>query len=102
MLLTSSYGPTIIRSFNFDSLTANALSSVSGWILLTMTLIYGYTSDKFRIRGPVVLGGLTAAVTFWIAFQQMSESPSRNLKYALQVLTQGLNSSFHVSLQHKL
>lgn len=95
--LTSSYGPSLIRGFGFDALTANALSSVSGWILIVMTFSYGFLSDKTGFRGPLIIAALSAALIFWISFQQMSTSSNAWLKYGLQVMTQGLNSSFHVS-----
>lgn len=79
------------------ALQANALSSVAGWTLLVLTFVYGYTSDRFRLRGPLVLGALSIALTFWIAFQQKSLSSDRWLKYGLQVMAQGFNSAFHVS-----
>lgn len=78
------------------ALTANALSSVAGWTLLVLTLVYGYFSDKLRLRGPLVIFALTLSTIFWIAFQQTSLSSNRWLKYGLQVMAQGFNSGFHV------
>lgn len=62
-----------------------------------MTFVYGFTSDKTRLRGPIILFALTLALAFWITFQQVVTRPDRYLKYGIIVLTQGFNQSFHVS-----
>jgi hypothetical protein len=62
-----------------------------------MTFLYGFASDKTRLRGPIVLFALSLALIFWITFQQTSTSSNRSLKYGILVLTQGLSQSFHVS-----
>ncbi|WWC69063.1 uncharacterized protein I206_102999 [Kwoniella pini CBS 10737] len=89
------YGPTLIKGFNFDTLTANALSSVSGWIGLVTTASFGFLSDRTRIRGPVVITGLTLVWAFWVAFQQKSLSTDRWLKYGLQIMVQGFSIPSH-------
>lgn len=61
-----------------------------------MTFVYGFASDRTQLRGPIILIGLTLALVFWIGFQQTSTSSDRWLKYAMQVLTQGFVSSYHV------
>ncbi|WWC60694.1 uncharacterized protein I303_103270 [Kwoniella dejecticola CBS 10117] len=89
------YGPSLIKGFNFDTLTANALSSVSGWIGLVTTASFGFFSDRTRIRGPVVITGLTLVWAFWVAFQQKSLSTDRWLKYGLQIMVQGFSIPSH-------
>ncbi|WVW87157.1 hypothetical protein I302_109214 [Kwoniella bestiolae CBS 10118] len=89
------YGPTLIKGFNFDTLTANALSSVAGWIGLVTTASFGFFSDRTRIRGPVVVTGLALVWAFWVAFQQKSLSTDRWLKYGLQIMVQGFSIPSH-------
>ncbi|OCF38132.1 hypothetical protein I316_00356 [Kwoniella heveanensis BCC8398] len=89
------YGPSLIKGFNFDTLTANALSSVSGWIGLVTTASFGFISDRTRIRGPVVITGLALVWAFWVAFQQKSLSTDRWLKYGLQIMVQGFSIPSH-------
>ncbi|WVF71807.1 hypothetical protein IAT40_006615 [Kwoniella sp. CBS 6097] len=89
------YGAVLVKGFNFDTLTANALSSVSGWIGLVTTATFGIISDRTRIRGPVVVAGLVVVWAFWIAFQQKSLSTDRWLKYGLQMVVQGFSIPTH-------
>lgn len=78
------------------------MSSVAGWTSLVLTFVYGFTSDKTQLRGPLIIAALTLSVTFWIVFQQKSLSPDRWLKYGLQICAQGFNSAFHVGPSHAL
>ncbi|WVQ99096.1 hypothetical protein IAU59_006228 [Kwoniella sp. CBS 9459] len=89
------YGAVLVKGFNFDTLTANALSSVAGWIGLVTTAAFGIFSDRTRIRGPVVIAGLVTVWVFWIAFQQKSLSTDRWLKYGLQMVVQGFSTPAH-------
>lgn len=39
------YLPTLIKGFGFDTIKANALSSVGGWISLVLMLTYGFVGS---------------------------------------------------------
>lgn len=79
-------------------LTANALSSVAGWISLVVTFAFGFASDKLRIRGPLVIAAIGLFWAFWVAFQQNSLASDRWRKYGLLIMVQGFNAAYHVCL----
>lgn len=89
------YSPTLIKSFGFTTLKANALSSVGGFVLLVNMLIFGYLSDRTRARGALVIIALTFLWVWWIVFQYFSLSTNKWLKYAFLVLIGGTGQAFH-------
>jgi hypothetical protein len=70
-----SYAPTLVGSFGYPRLKANALVSVGGWLLLVVNVFSGWVAyvislfttyptltvkrDRTQKRGFVVLGGLS-------------------------------------------
>ncbi|GAA6004337.1 uncharacterized protein JCM10292_001431 [Rhodotorula paludigena] len=89
------YTPTLIRSFGFDTLKANALSSVAGWVGLVTTFAFGVLSDKTGRRGLSCIAAVACFWVFWVAFQQVSLGTDKWAKYALIVLVQGFNAAYH-------
>lgn len=62
-----SYMPSIIASYGYERLQANALSSVSGWIVIVLNLLWGWTADKTQRRGALVLAGVTFGWAFAVS-----------------------------------
>ncbi|ORY57979.1 major facilitator superfamily domain-containing protein [Leucosporidium creatinivorum] len=91
----SAYVPTLIKGFGFTTLKANALSSVAGWCGLIVTLSFGVFSDRTGLRGPSVIAAVGLFWLFWVAFQQVSTSTDKWLKYALLVVTTSFNAAYH-------
>lgn len=80
------YLPTLIKGFGFDTIKANALSSVGGWISLVLMITYGFArsvtplnllyllimltvpySDRFKNKGPIVILACFPYLILWIA-----------------------------------
>lgn len=53
------YTPSMIKSFGFDSVDANALTSVPVYCSMAWTLVLAYLSDWLGHRGPFVLLAIT-------------------------------------------
>lgn len=62
-----SYGPSIIASYGYGRLQANALSSIGGWATIVLALTWGYLADKTRRRGILVLISVTFGFIFSVS-----------------------------------
>ncbi|KAK4052702.1 hypothetical protein OIV83_001989 [Microbotryomycetes sp. JL201] len=89
------YLPRLIKSFGFDTLRANALSSVGGWIGIIALLSFGYLSDRTRKRGLSVIGAIAAGWVFWVAFQSKSQTGDRWTRYGLVTMVSAFMSVGH-------
>ncbi|BEJ10649.1 hypothetical protein CspHIS471_0100710 [Cutaneotrichosporon sp. HIS471] len=89
------YAPLLIKGFGFDTIRANALSSVGGWIAVLVMASSGLLSDKLRSKGPLVIALTTCSLVMWIAFQSMSRTPNKWGKYATMALTTGFALTWH-------
>lgn len=78
--------PTLIKGFGFDTIKANALSSVGRWISLILMITYGFArsvtplnllyllimltvpySDRIKNKGPIVILACFPYLILWIA-----------------------------------
>ncbi|KAF4969314.1 hypothetical protein FSARC_3469 [Fusarium sarcochroum] len=82
-----SYAPTIVGSFGFGRLQANALVSVGQWISVFLIIVAGFAADKTGRRGLVVLFGVLCQWTFMVAFRGLPDDSSAGLKFG--ILTMG-------------
>lgn len=90
--------PTIIASFGYDRLGANAMSSVAQWISLLLVLLAGYVAyvicverltrrfadqsrDKTQRRGLVVLGCVVVYFTFMVSIVSFSRESQKSYTY---------------------
>ncbi|KAE8541474.1 hypothetical protein D1P53_002835 [Cryptococcus gattii VGV] len=89
------YLPTLIKGFGFDTIKANALSSVGGWISLVLMITYGFASDRFKNKGPIVILACFPYLILWIAFQSESSTSNRWAKYVTLTLTSGYSVCWH-------
>lgn len=56
------YAPTLIASFGYNRLKANAMASISSWGLFVLNVVWGLLADKFQRRGLFIL---LAVVIYW-------------------------------------
>ncbi|KAG4281291.1 alternative sulfate transporter [Fusarium proliferatum] len=78
-----SYAPTIIGSFGYGRLQANALVSIGQWISVCLIIIAAFVADKTGRRGFVVLFGVFCQWTFMVAFRALPDSSSAGLKFGI-------------------
>ncbi|RSL43452.1 hypothetical protein BHE90_017136 [Fusarium euwallaceae] len=64
----ASYGPTIINSFGYGALEANALTSVGSWIQLLLNPVFGILADRTQRRGFSMLLGLSLWWLFTVRY----------------------------------
>ncbi|CAI6044115.1 unnamed protein product [Clonostachys chloroleuca] len=81
------YKPSIIATYGYDRLQANALSSVSDWIVIVVNLSVGWIADKTQRRGGLVLLLVVLSFAFCLATRQLVSSTSRDLKYGILTCT---------------
>lgn len=93
----NTYGPSVIKSFGFTTVRANAMASVGPFIAVVMVLILGRLCDLTGRNGPFVLVG---AVWSMIAFTCLREATAQNwpqgMKYAAVVMSMATNSVVHI------
>ncbi len=89
------YGPSLIKQLGFSTLKANALSSVGNWVGVVMLVLSGFVSDRFKLRGPMVIVTLGVLWVWWLAFQQVALGSDKWLKFAFITLVQAFAQVFH-------
>ncbi|TEA15264.1 putative transporter [Colletotrichum sidae] len=58
----SSYAPSLVASFGYEKLQANAMVSIGAWLLIPVNLLWGWLADRTKVRGPWVF---LALLIFW-------------------------------------
>uniref|UniRef100_A0A8H7KAL2 Major facilitator superfamily (MFS) profile domain-containing protein n=1 Tax=Bionectria ochroleuca TaxID=29856 RepID=A0A8H7KAL2_BIOOC len=89
------YGPTIIRSFGFPSLTSNALASVGLFIQVPVSFVFSYISDRFDKRGETVMAGVGLHMFGYILNRIFTEIDNRGVRFFGVVWTQTFASFPH-------
>ncbi|KAK8148908.1 hypothetical protein G3M48_008798 [Beauveria asiatica] len=86
------YQPSIIASYGYDRLQANALASVGNWIVIVLSLSFGWIADKTGKRGGLILvGALWGSIIHplngsWLAVNIRSPA-ERSITMALLIMT---------------
>ncbi|OAA36219.1 Major facilitator superfamily domain, general substrate transporter [Beauveria brongniartii RCEF 3172] len=95
------YQPSIIASYGYDRLQANALASVGNWIVIVLSLSFGWIADKTGKRGGLILFASVLSFAFCLATRQLATSTNRDLKYGILIcsalwgsITHPLNGSW--------
>ncbi|KXJ93598.1 alternative sulfate transporter [Microdochium bolleyi] len=83
----SLYGPTIIASFGYEKLRANAMVSVGHWLSAVLLVVSGYIADKWGRRGLMVLICVFIELTFTLAYKLLPLGAPNNVRYALFVMS---------------
>lgn len=94
-----SYAPSLVVSFGFDRLQANAMTSIGAWILLVTNVTWGTVSDRIGVRGPMVTLGLVILWATALANRLLLESTNRNLRFAFITLSIAFSSNWRTYLQ---
>ncbi|KAL0933721.1 alternative sulfate transporter [Colletotrichum truncatum] len=94
------YGPTIIRSLGFSKIRANLLNSVSSFLVVVLSFVIAWASDRTKLRGPWCMVAFLWSITFGGALFG-SVDKGKWTKYALftllssgNALSQGLNDAW--------
>jgi len=95
------YSPTIIKSLGFGTTSANALSSVSSYGVIVLSLLLAWGSDRTKLRGPWSILALSYSLIFAGVQFGLSGSKDKWAKYAIFTLlnsgnsiSQGLNDAW--------
>lgn len=89
-----SYAPSLVVSFGFDRLQANAMTSIGAWILLVTNVTWGTVSDRIGVRGPMVTLGVLLLWGTALANRLLIESTNRNLRFAFITLGIAFSSNW--------
>ncbi|KAJ9156231.1 Alternative sulfate transporter [Pleurostoma richardsiae] len=90
-----SYAPTIVASFGYNRLKANAMTSVGQWISLSLVLFAGFVADKWGRRGLVVLFAVAIEFAFTVAYKCLPDDASSGLKYGMLTMASATCSWWH-------
>ncbi|KAM3497684.1 hypothetical protein MY10362_008977 [Beauveria mimosiformis] len=89
------YQPSIIASYGYDRLQANALASVGNWIVIVLSLSFGWIADKTGKRGGLILVASVLSFAFCLATRQLATSNHRDLKYGILICSALWGSIIH-------
>ncbi|OQU95372.1 hypothetical protein CLAIMM_01591 [Cladophialophora immunda] len=89
------YAPTIVSSFGFAALSANALASVGLFLQIPVSFAFSYVSDHFSRRGETVIVGLSMHLLGYIFNRIFTEINNRGLRYFGVVWTQTFGTFSH-------
>ncbi|CAK7235487.1 hypothetical protein SBRCBS47491_009309 [Sporothrix bragantina] len=90
-----SYAPTIVASFGYNRLNANAMTSVGQWVSVTLVVIGGFVADRWGRRGYFVLMAVTIEFIFTLAYKCLPDDTGRATKYAMLTLASATCSWWH-------
>lgn len=90
------YSPSIVSSFGFAALSANALASVGLFLQIPTSWTFSWVSDRFNLRGPTVIAGLSFHLLGYIFNRGFTELRGlRGVKYFGVVWTQTFGTFSH-------
>ncbi|KAF4775618.1 alternative sulfate transporter [Colletotrichum scovillei] len=90
----SSYAPSLVNSMGFERLESNAMVSVGAWLLIPINLLWGFTADKTRVRGPWVFLGLFIFWGFNLGNYLLIDA-GRNARFAMLTLSTAFSFPWH-------
>lgn len=59
-----SFAPSIVASYGYGRLRSNAMVSIGHWMVMLVTLAWGWISDTWGRRGPMVFIGISISWVF--------------------------------------
>lgn len=86
------YGPTIIKNLGFSKTNANLLNSVSSFLVIILSALISFASDKTRWRGPWCIVAYIYAIVFAGALFGLPGSASKWTYYAVFTMLAGGNA----------
>ncbi|KAH8898031.1 alternative sulfate transporter [Thozetella sp. PMI_491] len=90
-----SYAPSIVASFGYNSLTANAMTSIGQWISVLLVVIAGFIADRWDRRGFFVLVAVTIELAFTVAYRCLADDAKQGTKFAVLTLAAATCSWWH-------
>ncbi|CAH0042809.1 unnamed protein product [Clonostachys rhizophaga] len=91
----ASFGPSIVASYGYKAIEANAMNSIGYWILIPVTLLWGWAADKWGKRGPMVIFGTFISFIFLIAQRCIAETDKVTTKYAIITVIYAFSFNWH-------
>ena len=95
------YGPTIIKSLGFSTVNANLLNAVSSVLVIILSYLIAFGSDRTHLRGPWCIVAFIWSITFAGALFGMATDGNKWARYAIftllaggNALAQGLNDAW--------
>lgn len=85
------YGPFVIRSLGFSKINANLLNAVSSVLVIILSWLISFASDRTRLRGPWCIVAFLWSIAFAGALFGQTTSP-RWTRYAIFTLLSGGNA----------
>ncbi|KAF7542388.1 hypothetical protein G7Z17_g11615 [Cylindrodendrum hubeiense] len=95
LITMASYAPTLVASFGFDRLKANAMVSIGWWITIPVSIFWGWVADRTGLRGPFVLVNLLLFWGFNLGNRLVISSGNQSLRFAMLVLAMGFSGAWH-------
>lgn len=93
----NTYGPSVIKSFGYSAVHANALASVGPFIAVVMVIVLGWLCDLTGRKGPFVLfGAVWSMIAFTCLREGTTDKWSTGRKYAAVVFSMSTNSVVHI------
>ncbi|KAL4925258.1 major facilitator superfamily domain-containing protein [Aspergillus undulatus] len=90
------YTPSMIKSFGFGAVRANALASVPVYCGMLLILILSYLSDKTGHRGPFVLIAITWNVISYACLRVTPATSGRWHRYGVIAVANVSYASMHI------
>ncbi|KAH8663977.1 major facilitator superfamily domain-containing protein [Xylariales sp. PMI_506] len=91
----NTYGPSVIKSLGYQTVQANAMSSVGGFMAVVMVILLGWLADHTTRRGPwIVLASLWSMIAFVCLRESYNWGSGR--RYAAVVFSMATNSVVHI------
>lgn len=94
------YGPTVIRSLGFSKINANLLNAVGSFLVIILSFLISFASDKTGWRGPWCIVAFSWSIIFSGSLYDSVTGP-KWVRYALftflsggNALAQGLNDAW--------
>ncbi|KZM26831.1 transmembrane transport [Ascochyta rabiei] len=89
------YAPSIVRSFGFGQLRANAMAAVGLFIQIPVSFSFSWFSDRFNRRGETVMAGISCHLLGYLFNRVFTETSSQGAKYFGVVWTQTFGTFSH-------
>ena len=86
------YGPTIIRNLGFSKTNANQLNAVSSVLVIILSGLISFASDKTRWRGPFCIVAFSWSLIFAGTLHGLPVNSDKWSRYAVFTLLSGGNA----------
>lgn len=86
------YGPNIIKSLGFSRTNANLLNAVSSVLVIVLSWLISFASDKSRLRGPWCMVAFSWSMIFAGVLYGLPSASDKWAQYAIFTLLSGGNA----------